>query len=259
MSGEPAAADHSSLVFNLAPFDIMVDASLASILGEDLTAIDASASCTVDVSLSVVKALFQFESDSEDMTDAVPDDLKYKFVYTTSVDADDVPTPLKSDLFKSTIMSENAIYSGAASKKSVTNDFVRYLAQCIFNTHFGVDLFSNEEFLNDDLDAKSRTALDTVFQGLNEKGIVTGSETNHPSKLVLGKILYSDAPRVKDITTLSVGSNWYNAPLYGGDSIVFKLTIKPASGQHNVLGTNVLTEIGGRSYKIVMNLVDDSA
>jgi hypothetical protein len=112
--------------------------------------IDASAVAVYYVDKTNLREVFQFQTDSSDV-DFVNDstDVKY-FVKMQNWTSTAVINPAHAMMDANE--SNSPIASGFANDRSlVKHDFVRYLAEQLFNTHRGVDLFSNENELKDDL------------------------------------------------------------------------------------------------------------
>ena len=233
--------------FYLSQLDVSVDASSATLSGVNTSAFTGDATAAVDISLNTVMSMFQFKTDSTDVNDTNNVDILYKTVYTTSAN------PLNIDLDINTGMIANAIDTGA-SNNHVTYDFVRYLAFKLFNTHLGVDLFSNEEPLRTTLNADFKSAFDTVLVDLAAVGDAdnTGLISLIPSKSILDQVIHSVPERLNDITPLAVGSNWYKAPLEAGDKLYFRLTVSAAANQHNLTSVSAIPD---RVYLIKATLV----
>jgi hypothetical protein len=232
--------------FYLSQLDVSVDASFATLSGVNTSAFTGDATAAVDISLNTVMTMFQFYTDSIDVNDITNTDLQYKTVYTTSAD------PLNIDLDTNTEMIASAIHIGA-SNNHVTYDFVRYLALKLFNTHLGVDLFSNEEPLRTTLNADFKSAFDSVLVGLNDTG-TTDNTGSTPSKSILDQVINSVPERLNDITPLAVGSHWYKAPLAAGDKLYFRLTVSAATNQESLTSVSAIQD---RIYLIKATLIAD--
>jgi hypothetical protein len=229
--------------FYLSHLDVEVDASSATLSGVNTSSFTGNATATVDISLNTVMTMFQFKTDSDDITDETATDILYKTVYATSAD------PLGIDLDTNAVVTSSAIDTDAINNH-VTYDFVRYLASKLFNTHLGVDLFYNEESLRTTLNADFKIAFNTVLNTLNDEGEKDNSDST-PAKSILDQIIASDPDRLQDITSLSVGENWYKVPLAVNDKLYFLLTVSAAENQHNL--TSVET-IDDRVYLIEATL-----
>lgn len=229
----------SSQDFYLSQLNVSVDASSATLSGVDTTAFTGDAIAAVQIPLSHVMTMFQFHTDSTDITDVSSNDLSYKTVYTSSA------APLNIDLDTNTTVIDGAIDSNAADKH-VDFDYVRYLARELFNTHLGVDLISNEESLRTTLNADFKSKFNVVLVDLSNVGI-TYNNNPSPAKSILDQVIDNDPDRLSDINPLSLGDSWYMAPLVPGDILYFRLTVSAATGQHALTGVD---PISPRTYLI---------
>ena len=235
----------SNLDFYLPQLNVVVDASSALLSGVDTVAFDGSANVSVSVPLENAMNIFQFYTDSIDINNVMVDDIQYKVVYTG---AD--PTRMQFDLDTSALLINGDIHPGAANRNT-TYDYVRYLAHRLFNTHLGVDLFSNETELRTTLRDDFSTAFDSNMTVLNAIG-ETIAYVNSPAKSILLQVINNLPERLSDIATLSLGSNWYKCPLQAGDVLYFRLTVNAAANQNDLTGVG---SIPPRVYLIESTLV----
>ena len=225
--------------------------------GADTTPISCDATAEVNVDIAVMQALFQFHTDASDVTNDNAEDLKYKVVYSTSAD------PLTSDFLVNTIVTVSPIDSNASSN-AVAYDYPRYLAQNLFNTFLGVDLFSNETEIRTGLISSAKSALNTKLVTLNDAGEkTTNDSTSNPSNYVLKQIFKNDADRLSTLhlasggETVSDGSTaWYYMPFVAGDVVAFKLIVQAASEQMGII--NSTDSINDRTYLIKLNVTGTS-
>lgn len=232
--------------FYLSQLDVSIDASSATFAGAVTVSFDASASAEVDVSYSVLRNLFQFSTDASDIDNVVSTDILYKVDYTTS------SAPLGIDLDTNTLMYDSPIQSGATDNH-VTYDFVRYLALKLTNTYLGVDLFSNETELRENLNSTFKSQFNTVLLNLAADGDTT-SDGNSPSKSILSQIISNDPSRLDDITAYNVGGTWHQTPINVGDKLYFVLTVSAATNQDSLTGVDPISD---RTYLIRINAVAD--
>ena len=235
--------------FYLNDLELSINSTLAT-LGcvptDPFTGIDAYAE--LDVSASVMQTLFQFHTDASDVDDIVADDLYFKVVYT-----DGQSYPLSTEFLANTDVITNMINANAAMN-TVPYDYVRYLAQCLFNTYLGVDLFANESELRTDLDTTARAALDATLGELNS------TETSNPGFKIMDQVKCNTPQRLSTIHLASGDENvndgadvWYYMPILSGDSVYFKLNVSAASGQAAEVDESIT--ISSRVYQIKMNVV----
>jgi len=220
----------STLDIYLPLFSVTVTSDTATIYGEQYTPLTGDATVDVDISTTLMNNLFQFQSDSVDINDISINDIKYKTVYSSASPI----LPLGVDIDTSSNVAVGAIASNTGLNYNLTYDYVRFLAQSLFGTHLGTDLFNNEEALRSSLNSKFKVALDTMLTADN--GVVKTSADDTYLRGALLQILNHLPQRLADITTLEVGADgsgemWYRMPFVVGDKIYFNLTVNPASNQ----------------------------
>ena len=241
--------------FYLNDLELSINSTLAT-LGcvptDPFTGIDAYAE--LDVSASVMQTLFQFHTDASDVDDIVADDLYFKVVHT-----DGQSYPLSTEFLANTDVITNMINANAAMN-TVPYDYVRYLAQCLFNTYLGVDLFANESELRTDLDTTARAALDAKLGELAALGELNSTETSNPGFKIMDQVKCNTPQRLSTIHLASGDENvndgadvWYYMPILSGDSVYFKLNVSAASGQAAEVDESIT--ISSRVYQIKMNVV----
>lgn len=240
----------STLDIHLPLFSVTVTSDTATIYGEEYTALIGDATVDVDISTTLMQNLFQFQSDSVDINDVSVNDIKYRVVYSAA----DPILPLGVDIDTSSNVAVGAIASNTGLNYNLTYDYVRFLAQELFGTHLGVDLFNNESALRSSLNSKFKTALNTMLTTDNE--VVKTSADDTYMKGALLQILRFLPGRLADITSLEVGvvndETWYRMPFVAGDKIYFNLTVQPASNQS---ASTTGASVGNRVYLIRGTLV----
>ena len=259
-----------------------------NIYSEMVAALDVSAVAIMYMKTSSLKSTFLFESDSTEFTDLANTGVRY-FVNSDSWPLYN-PANAMLDIAG---LSQNPIATvdgtGASfqrNKMLVAHDFVRYLAQQLFNTHFGVELFNNEvELLQSvrracDDSAAGHTLFD-LLQVL--KNVDINKSGNNPANMLgpdpsgywymdndvtdptnicraifeqmidpSGVNRFSDI--ISGITTGPAGVA-QSLPFIDGDSLSYKLIIHPADGQENLVG--LAAPFGSRSFEIRIVLVAD--
>jgi hypothetical protein len=214
---------------------------------------DAKAECSI--TLATAQSLFQFQTDSLDMTDVDGEDILYKIEYSTSA------TPLTADFVTNTLVTTNGITFDNATK-SIPNDFLAYLAESLFGTAKGVDLFTNEAAIAGSVQTKSAEALDDRLVELATEGAITYTDlkvsdstaaTANPSRKVFDHIMASQPSRFANISGYKIGeTDWFKMPILAGDSINFVLTIESPNDK-TIVGS-AGTTIDDRSYQIKMTV-----
>jgi hypothetical protein len=238
--------------FYLSQLDVDVTSSSATLSGSTSTSFTGDATVDVNVPLATIKELFQYQSDSIDVTDAVADDIKFRSVYATNV------LPLGINIDESAPVVPAGAIDAAASNMNLTYDYVRYLALKLFNTHLGVDLFDNEASLRSNLNASFKTNLDDVLVAVNDDGVTDQSGTA-PSRTVFNQLIANKPSRFNDITVdesaLVDGKQWYSAPCAIDDIIYFRVTVAAAADQQKLTAPSSTTVIADRVYLIRATIV----
>ena len=218
--------------FYLNGLDTSANSIHADLSGNITASFAANAGAQIDVSLNLLKSIFMFQTDSDDVTNIVADDVTYKVV---DPGASWVYSPADAD------MSYNSIYTGGVNNR-VQEDWVRYVAKEIFGTHFGVDLFTNEEEVRSNLVTDSLNALKSRFTFLAGKNVLTdadvleGDVQINPSRQILRQIITNDSARLNDseINTRD-GNGFSEMPLRAGDKLYFVFTAKPHLSQNDIV------------------------
>lgn len=242
-------------------FTLGVSGELA---GEAPVVLDVSCVAVYNVKLSDMLAVFKFQSDSFDVNNTDASDLQY-YVYMSNW-----PASLKLNPVHAGALSSSPILatggSIVAEKNLVKHDFVRYLAEQLFNTPHGVDLFSNEDALLSDLVSKgatARQAIDASLNAVNQANAAHGPDghkysTNalpgaaNFSRELMRQIANAAPSRFASITNSTAIQS---VPLLVDDTISFKVSIAPAANQHGL--TSRPTAFNTRVYQIKLVLKAD--
>jgi hypothetical protein len=247
-------------------FTLGVSGELA---GDIPAVLDVSAAAVYYVKLSDMKNVFKFQTDSFDVNNVDASDIKY-FVFDSSLNWPEklVINPANANMSESPLAALSA--DVLATKNKVKHDFVRYLALRLFNTIHGVDLFSNEDALLEDLVSKGATAhsaIKTSLAAVNTTAaalsanvydghyyatntVPAAAATNFSRELM--RQIANGAPQ--RFATIANSSGIQSVPLEVDDTINFKVSISAATGQ------NALTTVGAldtRVYKISLVLKAD--
>jgi hypothetical protein len=152
----------------------------------------------------------------------------------------------------------------------VKHDFVRYLAFRLFNTAYGVDLFSNESELLSDLVTKGATAaagIVTALNAVNQSAAALSGTAPHKystnastgtsnfSRELLLQLANTQAGRARLVTAVQDASGIMSIPLAVNDTISFKVSVTAAPNQHIL--TDRPNPIETRTYKVVLHLKAD--
>jgi len=243
-------------------FTLGVSGELA---GEAPVVLDVSCIAVYNVKLSDMLDVFKFQSDSFDVNNTDASDIQY-YVYMSNWPADLKLNPVHAGaLSSSPILATGG--SIVAEKNLVKHDFVRYLAEQLFNTPHGVDLFSNEDALLSDLVSKGATArgaIDASLNAVNQANAAHGPaghkySTNaltgaaNFSRELMRQIANAAPSRFASITNSTAIQS---VPLLVDDTISFKVSISPAANQHDLTGRP--TAFNTRVYQIKLVLKADA-
>ena len=238
-----------------------LDASSISLESTDATAV-------FYVRLSDMTNLFQYQTDSFDVNNVDASDIKYyMFQRSTPTEFRINPSHAMMNKTESAGMLGSGVQDIGADKSLVKHDFIRYIALRLFNTHYAVDLFQNEQELHENLTYLGETIrhnIDTIVSGISTTSAsetmaydASGNKylTNDVSgntnlcRELMRQIAASEPSRFYNHGGNTAGLR--NMPLQENDSINFKLTITAAAGQNVLTGVSV---IPSRSYMIKMVL-----
>jgi hypothetical protein len=245
---------------------------------------DAVANC--DISLNSFRDMFVIQTDGDDINDASDNDIKFY------IDPSGIPLTLS--------LNNSVVYSGKVAEvdalnqtladQSLSKDYVRHLADILFNTPYGADLFINEgELLTSvntaltqiwsscvtDLQSISTTGTNTNLTGnLGHKYLLaTAVDASGNNSLNICRELYkrlagSVPERFANLTSLKVGdpqsgiidpsfNNLYYLPLEAGDQILMRVVLMPSPSQNSFAGTpseNTRVQSDTRAYIIALRL-----
>lgn len=244
--------------------------------GELYTAVtpvlDVSATAEYYVSVADMRKTFYFQTDSRDINDLSGEDVKYYVKWPAHVVLNPCHAFVSSDPIA--VTNSNGVIDD--NRQLVKHDFIRHVAKDLFNTHLGVDLFSNEQELKDDLASKGHTqawasilsdisavnVLNNTLLGPDASGEYYTSDALDTSanlcRELLGQLLKTAPSRVYDLSAIAVDGNLalekFFIPFEDGDSISFKLTLSAAPNQHELVSK--ATAVPDRNYKIRLNVVN---
>lgn len=240
---------------------------------------DVSATAIYNFKTSYINNIFKYFSDSYDVNDVDASDVRY-YVFMNEWPADASLNPAHA-LMKpaSGHMLATDGTNIVSNKNLVKHDFTRYLAYKLFNTVYGVDLFSNENALHEDISSKGRTAKSNIMTVLNNVStssdtgsVISAGQTDASGNRYttnadtansnicreLMRQIASVAPqRFYDASYNDASGNPYRTvPLHAGDTINFKVTISAAANQHVLTDRSLAFE--ARVYKIQLVLSNDA-
>lgn len=243
-------------------FNNEVQLTLSATLESELIPLeDADCTAVYVVDVSDMRQVFKFQTDSSDIdADLCGNDITYTisanalpYINFAHARTSDIPSDVNSK-----IQSKGSpIASNFSNDRSLLkHDYIRYLAKKLFNTHFGVDLFNNEQELKDELVNLGTQVLDNLRTDLTTAdGNTNATDTSSNIGFVLmQQIAHHDPDRLR--TDVDYGISETNGvqsiPLLANDTIVFNVKVNAAEGQHNLTG--LVDPIPSRTYRIVLLL-----
>ena len=234
--------------------------------GETPSTIVADAVAVYEVTADSMKNAFYFESDSRDLSDDADSDIKYYVNWPSTY----VLNPAHAYVSRYPIATTDSRGVIDDNRMLVKHDFLRHIAQSLFNTHLAVDLFSNEEEVLDDIASKGdaawrgniKSVIDAVSAGGNhasQGGYTTNALDTSANlcKVLFKQITQMDKMRFASLDTLAMdasANNLFYLPFKAGDSISFKVVVNSDSTQGTIFGGN--TPVPSRSYHIKLNMVN---
>lgn len=228
----------------------------------------------LEMSVNMFKTLFLYQTDSE----LVGQDIKYYTIYNP----DFLFNPADSKLDKP--QSFGAIAQMNTDTMYLKTDFIRYLALKLFGTHYGVDLFVNEEELVQEMYDRIAVAMGINYELIDSLNYIDGTNANltldtqykkvydyrieryvhcytryatdafntnkNLCRELMLQLVALDPARFQNIQNTSY---MQPLPFIAGDSINFKIGINAASGQELLTG---VAPIPKRTYQIKIILTD---
>ena len=257
--------------FTLVGLNQTFSLSTLAALDASSIAVDATdATAVFYIRLSDMTNLFQYQTDAFDVNNVDASDIKY-YVFHRTMPAELHINPSHAMMNKteSAGMLGSGVQEIGADKSLVKHDFVRYIALRLFNTHYGVDLFQNEQELQENITYLGETiqhSIDTILSGISTTSAsqdmaydATGNKylTNDASgntnlcRELMRQLAAAEPSRFYNNGADTATSGIRSVPLREDDSINFKLTITAAPDQNIVTGVTV---IPSRTYLIKMIL-----
>lgn len=292
----------TNLSITLKAFDKSVNigtAGVVSISTDEIPSHISDATAEVQVSLAAFNSLFAFHTDYNDVTDVMAND-KFHYVHYESI-----PKSIGAEssfdispawVTSSPVASTNS-FGGSflPSQKRVKHDYVRRLSQLLFNTEYGVDLFTNEEALYVSVGEALNKALLQCFADLekvsthgdlasfpelkgdeNHKYLLNdygGNGSTHQNICydLLNMVLKSCPERFVNLPSMEITNSalleqlngnihkLYRIPFIDGDSVMIRVALKPAKDirdSNDVIVTPGQNWFGEPQITINSNLVN---
>jgi hypothetical protein len=245
----------SNVQFNLS-LAVEADQTIVGLLsGNDLAALSADSAMEISVSSNDLSGVFKFQTDSDDLTDASAADIQYACDSTNWPDL---------SFSEGAVAGVNSINS---SDTTTRQDMLRHVAKDIFGTHYGVDLLSNEEEIQEDIDNLDTDLKTAILTALDDTGGTTffpktrADATGNYAKEVLDKLIYeiknnnNDDARIRsDEMLANANGGFHNFVFKSGDSLTFKVTYNPSEGEGQAHGEVSTATMSKRSYLVKLNV-----
>jgi uncharacterized protein YjbI with pentapeptide repeats len=223
-----------------------------------------------DISLSTMKSAFYYQTD-----DAINYDASYTkyFVDISGWTA----TTMKQDL-NPMHFQVKSVPNGAFGNNTTDNlgkHFLRYIADQLFGTYLGVDLFENEDTVYADISSNSYTnvyipilnklkRVDKTFGATSDLIDISNSSygyfmqdssgTYNICRSLMQQIIGFKPERLSNLDVRDgAGTGFYNVPFSVGDSIYFSVIVTPDPNQHLV--TAKTSAIESKRYNLKLNIV----
>jgi hypothetical protein len=244
------------------------------------------AECVFNVQVGLLQSVFKLWLDnmSIDFTDASSNARYYVFTKNW----------INMDMNIANALVIDGAISAVVNKQLMLTkqDFLRYLAQKLFGTHLGTDLFKNEQGLLNDIGVQAHNAWTTQMNILNKvsatsdtiisvsdpsynttsqtypylqtdetgKKYLTNMDTtaNNITYQLMSIINHTDPGRLaSDFKTQTIGTDGLaSVPFRAGDALYFYTNLAPAQGQELLTG---VPEIPTRKYALKINIISNDA
>ena len=240
----------------------------------EILTMDISAVAVFYVGCNDMKSVFQFQTDSTDFTDSLGTDIRYYVNTTNWPNLNPADAMMDQPLSRNPILTSDRYGPLPANKMLLSHDYVRYLASKLFNTPFGVDLFSNESVLLEnirtlcsddisghvwyDVSAKlysiSKTGTSPYLQGTTGSLYLTDEFTDNTNicRELFLQMAGNDPHRFADLSNTDLPQP---IPFQNDDTINFSVNFSAAQGQEELTGVSYIPD---RKYQIKLVMVDAS-
>jgi hypothetical protein len=223
-----------------------------------------------DVSVATLKSVFYFQTD-----DPITYDASFTRYFVDISGWSTIATDL-NPMFYQITSSSNGAY-GNNTTDNLGKHFLRYLAQSLFGTYLGVDLFENEDSVYADLSSNSYSGVYTqvlnklkrvdkafgavsdladIKSGANGYYLEDATGTYNITRSLVKQIASSVTAKARFEaleSTYKISTGVYSVPFVAGDSIYYTVRVTPSSTQHQVVGLN--QAIGAKTYILKLNVI----
>jgi uncharacterized protein YjbI with pentapeptide repeats len=227
-----------------------------------------------DISLSTMKSAFYFQADDLITYDA--SSTKY-FVDISGWQKSTMAQDLNPMFFKVSSTANGAF--GGNISDNLGKHFLRYLADQLFGTYLGVDLFDNEDVVYEDISSNSfskvytpvlnklkrvdktfgaSSDLTNIYNSSNGYYMQDSSGSYNICRSLMRQIIASPTGPARfqhlDLRVgAGAGAGIYNVPFQSGDSIYFSVVVTPDPNQHLVTAKTFAIE--PKKYILKLNIV----
>ena len=231
---------------------------------ETMTA-DATVTCTGPAA-TVLQNTFYFQTNN-DIATSETDDVYY-FVDTSQW------STMSTDLNASTNGTISTADGAFIQGESISEYFLRHTANELFGTHLAVDLFNNETAVKSDITSKTAIVATNIVTAISNVGI-TGTDSDlsgaayskylnddvitskNVSRELMNQLLDNDSSRGRflDLSGIEMTPGvpgTYKIPFLAGDTLSYKVTIRPNVNQDSDVPTGGTTS--ERSFRVKMVL-----
>lgn len=280
--------------FVLTDLSSSVTLSQTGNLTSSVLSISGDAVAVLFVKTSDMKKVFQFQTDAININDLSAQDMKF-YVDMQSWPTSQALNPLNpaNAMIDVPNYSSGAIstisksgYAYDHNKALVKHDFIRYIAQKMFNTYQAVDLFNNQleviqniesvcdgsanghswydisaALYNVDKDRGTNSGLLIDSSGLKYMTTATTTPDNLSRELFLQIVGNQPDRLTKDSNgnnRILGGDDKQPILFFDGDTINFNLTLQVANGQETVSGLTSVSPIPSRTYVIKLVMISDT-
>jgi len=269
-----------SLVVNLSlipPVDLALTAfdsafvlTQQAVLPDVSYALDVSAEITLtqQISAADLSGVFFFKTDEDITSELVTDTSNVEYYLDRS----------QFTGGQATLNAMNGLvttgYYGSNTTDHLGKDFLRDMAHQLFSTHFGVDLFTNEDAVITDISGKSAVIATDIFDKMGNVDKTntalsgpdvsygyyttdTDSSNTNLTREILNQLLTLAPGRFTDKTTLRLDTavpGVYGMPFVTNDTISYKLSVTAHASQNTTIATGK-PGLGTRTYKVIFKVL----
>lgn len=238
-----------------------------------LPSLDVDATAIYYADLTKMCETFLYQTDANDVVDAANTDLKYLIDPSNWLVMNPALAQMGDPLSQNPISTTNSMGTKYATNEMfIAHDFIRYLADGLFGTPYGVDLFYNKNQLYQHIKQICGSEVGSAWYNITQMLINIGKNGTNPALNGTTNKMYltNDVPDDSNVcrrvlqTLITVAperfSNIQNTtgfqtmPFIENDSLNFKLILYPSDYQNDLTGTGQLLP---RSYGIKLILTSN--